>query len=501
MARQFDMVKFNVSGTPGTGTVTVGTRYDTSFALPIEQGAIDGDRVFYRIQKTNKDSEVGIGTIADGVNEIERTIVLSSMIDGVDSTSKINIDGTAFMAFITASAAAQQITRQRTVTDSTDTIVDGDGGGVVTYNRATAVAVTIGEAEDGINFLKDWFVHVRNVNSGTVTITPTTSTIAGASSAVLLEGDSALIWSDGTNYQAIYARAGAVRFDRAQSLTAAQKAVAIKNVAPSVLAKSSNYTAVADDNDALIVLTNSATLSLTAAATLGNGWRCFVNNASTGIWTIDPNSSEAINGATTIRIYPGEAFEIRCNGSAFYTVGRATGKVLLKSFTASSSASIVFDSSVITDEFDLYTVEYNNVVPATNSVGLYLTVSQDNGSSYKSANYAWQRAGAIASTPNAGTFSGNASASEIRIVDNLLDNGTPNGANGTLDFWSPAVVGVYHAFRSLTTFNTSISSLGLCQWRVDGIYLGDGFAINNIKFAMSSGNIAQGKFRLYGHRQ
>ena len=203
MAKVFDRVKFSVPSTPGTGTVTVGTRYDNGFYLPAEEGATDGDKVFYLIQKTNKDVEIGIGTIASSVTEVERTTVLSSIIGGVVGTTKVNIDGTAFMAFVTPAEAEQQLTGQRTVTGSTDTIVDGDGGGMVTYNSASAVAVTIGEAEDGINFLKDWFTHVRNVNAGAVTVTPTTSTINGASTLVLANGDSAMIWSDGTNYQAI----------------------------------------------------------------------------------------------------------------------------------------------------------------------------------------------------------------------------------------------------------------------------------------------------------
>ncbi|MCF8475749.1 MAG: hypothetical protein K9G60_01870 [Pseudolabrys sp.] len=207
MAKQFDRVKFGVPSTPGTGTVTVGTRYDSSFYLPDEQGATDGTRVFYMIQKANKDSEVGIGTIDSGATEVTRDTVLSSIVGGTKGTSKINIDGTAFMAFVTPAIVDQQITGQRTVTGTTDTIVDGDGGGMVTYNSASAVAVSVAEAGDSLAFLQDWCTYVRNINAGAVTITPATSTINGAATLALANGDSAMIISDGANYVAIVWRA------------------------------------------------------------------------------------------------------------------------------------------------------------------------------------------------------------------------------------------------------------------------------------------------------
>jgi hypothetical protein len=90
-----------------------------------------------------------------------------------------------------------------------------------------------------------------------------------------------------------------------------------------VQAKSGSYTAVAADMDTLLDCTGTWSLALTAAATLGDGWRVMVRNSGTGVITIDPDSSEQVNGATTRALKAGDSCEIVCNGSAFKTVGLA----------------------------------------------------------------------------------------------------------------------------------------------------------------------------------
>jgi hypothetical protein len=83
-------------------------------------------------------------------------------------------------------------------------------------------------------------------------------------------------------------------------------------------AKSANYTALLADNNAVFRFTATATLSLDAAATLGSNWHAVVI-ADGGDVTIDPNSSETIDGQTTLLIRNGNAVEIICSGTAFFT--------------------------------------------------------------------------------------------------------------------------------------------------------------------------------------
>ena len=85
-----------------------------------------------------------------------------------------------------------------------------------------------------------------------------------------------------------------------------------------VLSKSGAYTAVAGDRSKLIRGTAAYTLSLTAAATLGDGW--FVDVlADGGATTIDPDGAETIDGSATLVVADGQSVRVRCNGTAFYT--------------------------------------------------------------------------------------------------------------------------------------------------------------------------------------
>ncbi|GAG09418.1 unnamed protein product, partial [marine sediment metagenome] len=84
--------------------------------------------------------------------------------------------------------------------------------------------------------------------------------------------------------------------------------------------KTANYTLVAGDNSYMISCTNSFTLSFTAAATLGDGWFCYVKNAGTGEITLDPDGAEEIDSLTTYKMYPGEVRMISCDGTKFTSV-------------------------------------------------------------------------------------------------------------------------------------------------------------------------------------
>lgn len=101
----------------------------------------------------------------------------------------------------------------------------------------------------------------------------------------------------------------------ATSVTAAQTALSVDNKVV-YSSKSADYTALATDNNGDMVFTAAATLSLTAAATLAANWHLSVK-ATNGNVVIDPNSSETINGATTLILKTGQKAYIRCTGTAF----------------------------------------------------------------------------------------------------------------------------------------------------------------------------------------
>lgn len=99
-------------------------------------------------------------------------------------------------------------------------------------------------------------------------------------------------------------------------------------------ARTSNTQLVAADKNKLIDIT-SGTFSQTfaAAATLGDGWWCYIRNSGSGDITLEPDGAEQIDGLTNFIMYPGELRLVRSTGSAlisfvvnpFYRVFTASG--------------------------------------------------------------------------------------------------------------------------------------------------------------------------------
>jgi hypothetical protein len=83
-------------------------------------------------------------------------------------------------------------------------IVDGDRGKMITASNAGAQAYTLAQAGAASAFQAGWFADIKNVGAGILTITPTTSTINGASSLVLWPGQGGRIVSDGANYHVLF---------------------------------------------------------------------------------------------------------------------------------------------------------------------------------------------------------------------------------------------------------------------------------------------------------
>jgi hypothetical protein len=101
---------------------------------------------------------------------------------------------------ITATGTITGIETVNSQTGTTYAIANGDCGKLVTLANGSAIAVSIAQAGTGGLFAAGWFADVQNTGVGTVTITPTVSTINGGSTLVLLTGQGVRIATDGTNY-------------------------------------------------------------------------------------------------------------------------------------------------------------------------------------------------------------------------------------------------------------------------------------------------------------
>lgn len=85
-------------------------------------------------------------------------------------------------------------------TGTTYTVLDGDRAKVVTFSNSSPIAVTLPQAGASSSFLDGWFCTLKNIGTGTVTVTPTTSTIETTAKMIIPPGASCRIMSDGTNY-------------------------------------------------------------------------------------------------------------------------------------------------------------------------------------------------------------------------------------------------------------------------------------------------------------
>jgi hypothetical protein len=85
---------------------------------------------------------------------------------------------------------------------------------------------------------------------------------------------------------------------------------------------STSYTASATDRSNVLVWTGGAgTLTLTAAATLGNNWFTQVRNSGTGLLTVACSGSDVFNGSASVGLQPADSCFIACSGTAFYSIG------------------------------------------------------------------------------------------------------------------------------------------------------------------------------------
>jgi hypothetical protein len=97
----------------------------------------------------------------------------------------------------------------------------------------------------------------------------------------------------------------------------------------------SDYTAGAPDRAAFYVWTGGVgTLSLPAAAAVGNGFFLAARNGGSGNLTVDPAGSEQINGGSTLVLRPGDSAVCNSDGIGWYTVGFGQDAVFAFDYTS-----------------------------------------------------------------------------------------------------------------------------------------------------------------------
>lgn len=191
----------------------------------------------------------------------------------------------------------------------------------------------------------------------------------------------------------------------------------------SVSSKSSSFTAYLNDKGSVFNCTATLTVTLDAAATLGNSWYCYVvNDSSSGTITVDPNASETITGPagsalTTLTISKGVTVLILVDGTnvRFHRVGSARPYLKVSDQKASGTAGGTSVSADITQTRTLNTTDTNTIAGASlssNTITLpagtyycrfrapaYNTTGSHKAFLYNSADSTYTLIGSSASTP------------------------------------------------------------------------------------------------------
>jgi hypothetical protein len=179
------------------------------------------------------------------------------------------------------------------------------------------------------------------------------------------------------------------------------------------------------------------------------------------------------------------------------------GLVLLDQQVASSSASLNFTTrtvgsysgAIFQSDFDEYVVEFINIQPATNAVGLQVRMSTNGGSSWASgaSDYRWSFMAYGSGGPGNTNSTGATSVSLIGFAN--ISNNALNTTSGYIRVFNPLSTTSYKMLQSHQAYWDSTPTL--VTGEVVGAYQ-SATAVNAIQLFASSGNIASGAARIYG---
>lgn len=254
-----------------------------------------------------------------------------------------------------------------TQSGTTYTVLSTDVGKLINFTNGSAIAVTLPQST-GV-FSANFCFYANAGGAGTVTITPTTSTINGAASLALSAALNAMVCADGGgNYIATVSSGGGGSGDMiknsanvmgasgtlnggAMSVTAGLTFPKGAGAAPTAdgvhsqdttlhlpvfgngtstrvyggvpvnTQSGTSYTILTTDANRLLKFGNAAAVAVTlpqAGASFPNGWMVHTSNTAAGLVTITPTTS-TIDGGLSVTLTNGQSYCVFSDGSNYFT--------------------------------------------------------------------------------------------------------------------------------------------------------------------------------------
>ena len=174
-------------------------------------------------------------------------------------------------------------------------------------------------------------------------------------------------------------------------------------------------------------------------------------------------------------------------------------RVLLDELTASSSATLDLTSGFVADNFARYEIEFDRLLPATNSVNLWLRLSTDAGATFNAGatDYVYATSGYNSAAGTLTASSGGGAAQGLINPSTIANTVAAGGISGRIVLVRPDITDIPHLQVDAVYYD------GTNWCRTSGcIFAADfGAAFNGVRLMMSSGNIVSGDVRLYGVRK
>ena len=170
------------------------------------------------------------------------------------------------------------------------------------------------------------------------------------------------------------------------------------------------------------------------------------------------------------------------------------GMILLNTTdVTSATATVTFDSSLITDTYGKYILEYEGLKPVDDGVYFRSRYSTDNGNSFLTGTFNY---GYHYSRLASGSTGGNAATpSDYASTSYGMGNDANHQAAGTYRISGMRDSNSYLAIEHHNIIEQSNDSDFVNQ---EAYYFENVSVINFIEWSFSSGNIADGTFKLYG---